>query len=119
MQICFISSYFPQPCGIASYTHYLAEALKTSNGTLDVALLAKKSNEINSSLSINILPVSNFDENFSVKLNDQLKKLNPDIVHIQHEYGIFGYDDRFLELLEELRLIGIRTVVTLHTVYTS
>ena len=118
MHICVISSYFPQHCGIASYTHYLARALKSSEESLKLTLITEKSNLEKHSLLFNIFPVFNRDEDYSSPITLLLKKLNPDVVHIQHEYGIFGYDNRFLNLLEQLRSAGIPVIVTLHTVHT-
>ena len=48
----------------------------------------------------------------------EVRACAPDVVHIQHEYGIFGFDDRFLRLLACLRGIRVPIVVTLHTVHT-
>lgn len=119
MHICIISSYFPEPCGIASYTHYLAQALKFSDKALKLTLVTEKSNEGQYSLPFNICPAFDRNGDYPAQLSTVLKKLNPDVVHIQHEYGIFGYDHRFLNLLEQLRLAAISTVVTLHTVHTQ
>ena len=30
---------------------------------------------------------------------DAIEEVDPDVVHVQHEYGIFGVDGRFLDLL--------------------
>jgi len=119
MHICVISTYFPTHCGIASYTHYLTGALKSSDDSLKLTLLTARSGQEKYSLPFDIFPAFDRDEDYPPQLTILIKKLNPDIVHIQHEYGIFGYDDRFLILLEQLRLSGIRTVVTMHTVHTK
>ena len=80
MHICVISSYFPQHCGIASYTHYLARALKSSDESLKLTLITEKSNLEKHSLLFNIFPVFNRDEDYSSQLILLLKKFNPDVV---------------------------------------
>jgi glycosyltransferase involved in cell wall biosynthesis len=119
MHICIISSYFPQPCGIASYTHYLTRALKALDDSLKLTLITEKSNQEMYLAPFDIFPVFNREEDYSSQLTLLIKKLNPDVVHIQHEYGIFGYDNRFLKLLEQLRSLGIASIVTFHTVHTK
>lgn len=42
-----------------------------------------------------------------------------DIVHIQHEYGIYSFDDRLPVLLERLNETAKRTIVTIHCVRPS
>lgn len=50
-----------------------------------------------------------------------IRTLNPDIVHIQHEYGLYDIDGKFstdlLDLLIELNLQTTPTVMTYHSVY--
>jgi len=45
----------------------------------------------------------------------------PDVVHIQHEYGLYGPDHgvAIIPLLYRLKLASIPIIVTLHTVYDS
>ncbi len=54
---------------------------------------------------------------------DVINKLNPDAVHIQHEYGLYDIDGRLstdlLDLLVRLNLLRIPTVVTYHSVYST
>jgi glycosyltransferase involved in cell wall biosynthesis len=46
-------------------------------------------------------------------------KFTPDVVHIQHEYGLFGKDMgvSIIPLLYKLKFAGIPVAVTLHSVY--
>jgi len=55
----------------------------------------------------------------STRIVDAVAEAGADVVHIQHEYGIFGFDDRLPDLLGALRRRGYPTVVTLHTVHTA
>jgi glycosyltransferase involved in cell wall biosynthesis len=58
-------------------------------------------------------------ENYGPKILEKVKSIRPKLIHIQHEFGIFGHDDRFINLLEMLNGEGIPLVVTLHTVHNS
>ena len=77
--------------------------------------------EASAQRSNQILPVCTAfhrEEDYPQEVLRQVRTIDPDILHIQHEYGIFGLDDRFLRLMGLLREYGTRTVVTLHTVHT-
>ena len=54
---------------------------------------------------------------------DVINKLNPDVVHIQHEYGLYDVDGKLstdlLDLLVRLNLQRIPTAVTYHSVYST
>jgi len=119
MHICYLSSYFPTPCGIASYTHYLGQAICSLNNQNKVTVLAEQSFKRAKDASFSVEGGFNRDEDYSEDIIKGINKIAPDIVHIQHEYGIFGYDNRFTNLLNELRNRDIPSVVTMHTVHSK
>ena len=49
--------------------------------------------------------------------------LTPDVVHLQHEYGLYDIDDQLstdlLDLLVLLHLNNVPTVITYHSVYST
>ena len=118
MRVCFISTYFPQSCGIASYTHCLAEAMRSSDPSLQVTLLAEGLSQEQPNSLFRVAGVFSREGDYPAQVMKHVKTLAPDILHIEHEYGIFGLDNRFFWLLVQLRDLGVRTVVTLHTVHT-
>lgn len=118
MHICMLSSYIPQQCGIASYTHYLAETLSDSYQNLAMTILTERSSTPQSTENFRVLRAFNSEQDYSDELATHIKDISPDIIHIQHEYGIFGIDDRFHNLLVQLRELRAPVVVTLHTVHT-
>lgn len=118
MHVCFVSTYFPQPCGIASYVHYLAEALHLLEPSLQITLLAENPAEQHPNSLFQVSGIFAREGDYPAKLINEIKRISPDIVHLQHEYGIFGIDERFLQLLRQIRDMGIRSIVTLHTVHT-
>jgi glycosyltransferase involved in cell wall biosynthesis len=52
---------------------------------------------------------------------DVINKLKPDVVHVQHEYGLYDIGGKFstdlLDLLVQLNLRRVPTVITYHSVY--
>lgn len=123
MNIVLISTY-NDLCGIASYTKHLKEALEANNHrTLILAEATSKS----------LIP---YKEDFAYKiwkrtaaynsefgLNsvlEHIKKINktaakPDVVHIQHEFGLFPNNIEFLCFINELSQF-VKVIVTFHTV---
>lgn len=118
MHICFVSTYFPQPCGIANYTHNLADALLSIDQNLSITILAGGDRKPLLTKKFNVLDTFDWDNDYPADIMARVEILRPDIVHIQHEYGIFGLDDRFHRLLAHLHEKGVPSVVTLHTVHT-
>jgi glycosyltransferase involved in cell wall biosynthesis len=72
-----------------------------------------------SRLGVDVRPCFDRDADYVHGIVDAVAKAGADVVHIQHEYGIFGFDDRFLDLLGALRRRDYPTIVTLHTVHTA
>jgi 1,2-diacylglycerol 3-alpha-glucosyltransferase len=119
MRLCFVSSHFPQPCGIASYTHYLGEALCLLDPSFQGTIIAEEPAQPSQNGPLCLTGTFQYDDNYPEHVFEQIKAATPDIVHFQHEYGLFGYDRRFLNLLSRLHDEGIPTIVTLHTVHTK
>jgi len=113
MRIGFVSTYPPIECGIATYTSYLNEALlKLHNETFVVSQSGAQGN--------NVYPV--FDMNGSsigTQVYSFSARMTPDIMHIQHEFGLYGSQRgvQVIEIILRLKLAGVPVVTTLHTVY--
>jgi glycosyltransferase involved in cell wall biosynthesis len=106
MRICLVSTFPPTACGIATYCSYLVDGLLSADPNLAVTVLAEG-------------PAFSGNADYVPAILHQVRADAPDVVHIQHEYGIYGFDNRFLRLLAALREIRVPTVVTLHTVHTG
>ena len=119
MKICLLSTCLPQRCGIASYSHFLAEALCQADFGSRVTLLAHGPASRPENAAYTIVPAFLGDGDFASEIMRRVAESEAEVVHIQHEYGIFGVDDRFLELLRQLRQAGIPSVVTMHTIHTK
>ncbi|HUH07933.1 MAG TPA: glycosyltransferase [Egibacteraceae bacterium] len=105
MRATLVSTLLPEQCGIASYSSALAHALHEVDTTVEVSLIAA--------------PGFAAQERDWACVARALEAHDSDVVHFQHEFGIFGMGEQFLELLEGLRARGRPIVVTLHTVHTN
>jgi glycosyltransferase involved in cell wall biosynthesis len=115
MRVAFISTYPPAACGIASYTRELAAGLKAADASLGIHVVAEQG--ASRDAVTRVWPSFDRDEDYVPAILARIEGIDPDVVHIQHEYGVFGLDDRFHELLAELGRNHRRVVVTLHTVH--
>lgn len=104
-KIVFVSTVPPTQCGIATYTQDLINAFKNTFENLECIYC--KLTEASEILAD--------DKGFTLNYNEKddyrrvAKEMNADdkigLVHIQHEFGLFGgvYGDYLLELLEHLK----------------
>jgi len=117
MRVAFVSTFPPVHCGIGEYTHFLVQRMARHESPLYVFSSfgsARRKGKIHSIPSFE--PRS---EDFRGLLRAIGEKGPFDVVHIQHEYGIFGKGDGFLEFLEGLRPHAGVICLTLHTVIHS
>ena len=115
MRIGFVSTYPPIECGIGTYTEALSGALrKLNNETFVVSQFGAQGD--------GIFPVYQPDSStLAADIFTTNTRMTPDLVHIQHEYGLFGSQKgvAVIELILRYRLAGIPVVTTLHTVTTE
>ena len=119
IRILYISTYPPTRCGIAEYTHFLVEHVRELSPSPDVYVAANAEAEAVEEDGLRVFPCfSSSKHRYQGDIIDVVESLNPplDVVHIQHEFGIFHTDECFLELLEYLRTCSKVLVVTMHTV---
>ena len=113
MRIGFISSYPPIECGVATYTQYLIDALRKKGVDVYVVCHMGGSGQ-------QVFPSFDYEDgDLAEKAYSTMVRFTPDIVHIQHEFGLFGkhMGVSVIPLIVEFQLIGIPVVTTLHTVY--
>lgn len=120
-RVGFISRYSPVHCGIAEYTKMLISALRSLNPRLEVYVFStdEATNEPwLDELGVNVIPCyPRFASNYS-KMLDELVEVPVDVLHLQHEYGIYGMGREIIEALSEAKeekLAG-KVIITMHTV---
>ena len=108
MKVLWVTTW-NKPCGIATYSKGLLPALSS--------LLVEEGGEAE------VLPI---DSVFSIKeLLQAIESRKPDVVHFQHEYGIWGGKNppfyMFPGLVDSIRcnVAGVVCVATAHTVLSS
>lgn len=117
--VALIGNFPPRRCGIATFTADLHAALKAGDPDLTISTIA-----LNDPGSHHDYPrevgYEIAQDNLSdyVAAAEHINALNPDIVCLQHEFGIFGGEagDHLLALVDRLRA---PIVTTLHTVLTD
>lgn len=112
MRVAFLSTYPPEHCGIAEYTSFLVEEM-SQKIPVTVFASSKASPSDGRVISIPCFEVKKVDYE---RLKDEISRRAPfDVIHIQHEYGIFGEGQEFLAFLKDLRHCTKRVCITLHT----
>lgn len=112
MRVAIISTFPPIECGIGTYSSYLHDALKAKRCEMFVvSQLGAQGN--------NVFPVYQpGSPSMATDIFTVTDKITPDVVHIQHEFGLYG-DQRgvhVVELIIRYRIAGEPVAVTLHTV---
>ncbi len=113
MRIGFVSSFPPVECGIATYSQFLTNALRELHK--DVYVVSHIGG-----VGKQVFPVFDYeDEDLAHKAFSTMIRFTPDVVHIQHEFGLYGrfYGMQVIPMILRFRLTRIPVVTTLHTVY--
>lgn len=119
-KVVWISSYLPRSCGIAYYSSDYISAIrkyaKKHNKDIKIKIIA------HTDASQADYPIIDLkDKEWPEKVLKVIKKQKPDIVHIQHEYGLYEtYGDnnkRLIELIKAIKKENIPVVITYHSVY--
>jgi len=116
INVAFLSTWGSK-CGISTYSEELCECLMDT-GEVRVQVLAPMEEDSGMTPPERIpfrLIWNRNDPNLPLTIPAEVKGC--DIVHVQHEYGLFRHHEAFIHLLRFLRRDGIKTVVTLHTVF--
>jgi glycosyltransferase involved in cell wall biosynthesis len=119
MKIAWVSSWPPRHCGIATYSAELVEALRKERS--DVHIICHPDG--GSPGERNVYPVLDTERHgWDEALYQTVRKIRPDVVHIQHEFGLYRTSDDYASgLLRPLFRWKIEgkapVVVTYHSVY--
>ena len=114
--VALIGSYLPRQCGIATFTADLASAILENNATIECSIVAMNdraegyeySDEVQFEVSQDNLSEYRLAANF-------LNLRDPDVICLQHEFGIFG-GQRGSFIIELTRNLKVPLVTTFHTV---
>ena len=114
--VALIGSYLPRQCGIATFTADLATAIIDNGPNIDCTIVAmndrREGYEYLESVKFQI---SQNELNEYRRAADFLNLRNPDVVCLQHEYGIFG-GQRGSFIIELVQNLKSPLITTLHTI---
>ncbi len=123
LKIAYASTYPPTHCGVGEYTRMLVTALHSLDLSLNIVILADmqsgSSDRYDELAKVPVYPSFIHEETKYRKLLDKLSEINGvDILHIQHEYGIFGRHNGIIQAIEEARdeKLVKKVIITMHTV---
>lgn len=130
IRIGWISSYVPKRCGIATFSRDLLEGIELSDPTVQVNIIAAEADDDNLTYGPRVIGTTLSSSRGSfVQAGRKLAALDPDVMVVQHEFGLFGgamtnferggkqhhypTGDNIFALLET---VSAPVVATLHTV---
>jgi glycosyltransferase involved in cell wall biosynthesis len=119
-KIALVSTFPPQKEGIATYSQSLVKALM-SHSEIDMIVLSTVNyNEEEDCPNINATKVWTRNSiKYPFSISKRIAKLKVNLVHIQHEYALYGspfYGGLFPILLLILKLMRKKVIVTMHSV---
>jgi len=110
-------STFNVECGIATYSEHLVEHFSSDS----VIIFANYLGTLSDTGSCKKLPVircwgrkSKHDELYTEIIDSGVE-----VVHFQHEFGLFQDHNSFLDLLKKLKKAQKKVIITFHTVFTE
>jgi len=121
MKIAWLSSWPPRSCGIATYSSELVEALREKGN--DVYIICHSDG--GSPGERNVYPVIDTKQvGWDEKVYRVVKEIQPDVVHIQHEFGLYQtQNDYATGLFRPVFRWRVEekfpVVVTYHSVYST
>jgi glycosyltransferase involved in cell wall biosynthesis len=113
MKVAYVSTYLPQQCGIAAYTDYLIRAIQKVSPLVEIKVVAEKGAAPVKQERFEVVPCWDRNEDYVEPIISNVKDV--DIVHIQHEYNIYNFDDRLPNVLEGLNG-SVKKIITIHCV---
>ncbi len=113
MKIAYVSTHLPTQCGIATYTDYLIQGIRKADPASEVKIVAEQGASPIKDDKLEVIPCWDRNENYVDPIISHTKGF--DVIHIQHEYSIYNFDDRLPTLLQGLDEKA-KKIITIHCV---
>ncbi len=112
MRIGFVSTYPPIECGIGTYTKYLTDALEKAGH--EIYIFTPYGSKGEHAFGC----YSQVGKDIAANIYIMASKMTPDLIHIQHEFGLYGAPEgiQIIELILRCREVALPVITTLHTV---
>jgi len=114
-RVALLGNLPPRRCGIASYTADVAKSLLDARPGLELQVVAMLDDEQNRNPDPKTAHIKMHDRDAYSAVARQLNEGRFDLLHVQHEFGIFG-GEAGEYLLDLMRDVNMPIVTTLHTV---
>ncbi len=123
LRVGFVSTYPPIHCGVGEYTRMLISGLKRVSPSIDVVVIQsyEAGEDPYNDLDLGVRVIPGFTRRGSdytgvIRVLEDIGGV--DVLHIQHEYGIFGDTTGILDAAVTARSRGLAglVVITMHTV---
>jgi len=123
LRVCMVTPFLPRPDGIATYSSELISAMENFGDT--VYIICHTDENVGGHESqpnaFGIIDITKPDWERTVF--EKIRELKPDVVHVQHEYGLYAYKGDYgisiIDLLYLLFVARVPTVITYHSVYST
>lgn len=114
LKVCFLSTYPPRECGIATYTKDVIDSIKANDPSFNYSVVALDSNPKRSYPKEVKIVIDQKNDSDYIKAAEYVNNSEIGLVSIQHEFGIFGgfNGNKLLLFLKHLKK---PSVITLHT----
>jgi len=112
MRVGIVSTYPPIECGIATYTQYLSDALiKLGHEVYVFSPYGCKGERAFGCYSQSA-------KDIAANIFEMASKMTPDLIHIQHEFGLYGVPKgiQIIELILRCKEVELPVITTLHTI---
>lgn len=113
MRITYVSTYLPTQCGIATYTDYLIHGIRDADPNTEISIVAEQGASPIKGDKLEVIPSWNRNEDYVEPIITYTN--GADVVHIQHEYSIYKFDERLPSVLKALDRYT-KKVITIHCV---
>lgn len=114
MHITYISTYVPRKCGIATYVRDLSSGSVNKKNTIHIYAMENPLTPYQYEKPV-IKTIPQEDKEAYIQVAKDINNSHTEIVHIQHEFGLFGGPDGEY-ILELAKNIKKPLVVTFHTI---
>jgi len=113
MKIAYVSTYLPKQCGIATYTDYLIHGIEKVDPASEITIIAEHGAAPLQLENLAVIPCWDRNEDYIEPIIVHTK--GADVIHIQHEYSIYKFDNRLPSVLQGLDQKA-KKVITIHCV---
>ncbi|MEO6346367.1 MAG: glycosyltransferase family 4 protein [Aquaticitalea sp.] len=120
MKIAFVATYPPRECGIGTFTHSLAHAMKyTNDDENEIIIIAMHDNQEIYSFPPEVkITIQQEHQTDYLEAADYINRSGAEVCILEHEFGIYGGQSG-VYILPLLHRLHIPLISTLHTILES